>query len=201
MTRSRNPYGIFLIFLAVLSLPSTAHADAGIPMLPIAYPVVLLFLVPVIAIESTYLRMKLGTGWWATLKATAIVNAVTLVLGYPLGWLLSLVLEFLFIGIEFLLFKVGLEHALEQLPAWISVIFFPAWLGPWDKARPILIAFVVLLIPSFFLSGFVESRMMLNRLESEPSEIKSAVWRANLLSYAFLAAAGCGTLALYLRRP
>jgi uncharacterized membrane protein YfcA len=36
---------MLLIFLAVLFLPSTARADAGIPMLPIAYPLVLLFLV------------------------------------------------------------------------------------------------------------------------------------------------------------
>jgi len=169
-------------------------------MLPIAYPVVLLFLLPVIAIEATYLRLKLRTAWWRTIRATTIVNAVTLVLGYPLAWTLSLIVEFLLIGIEYLLFKMGLEHTLERLPAWVSVILFPAWLGPWDKTWPVLVVFAVLLIPSYFFSAFVESQMMLNRLDSESSEIKSAVWRANLLSYAFLAAAGCISLALYFRR-
>jgi hypothetical protein len=201
MTKSRTGYGILLIFLAVLFLPLTARADAGIPMLPIAYPVVLLFLVPVIAIEAIYLRLRLKTAWWNTIKATAIVNAVTLVLGYPLAWLLSLALEFLSMGIDFLLSKVGLEHSLDHLPAWLFVILFPAWLGPWDKTWPVLVAFVVLLIPSYFLSGFVESRMMLNRLELESSEIKRAVWRANLLSYAFLAAAGTWVLYLRLKHP
>jgi hypothetical protein len=192
--------GIIYIAATVLFCPLAARADAGIPMLPIAYPVVLLFLLPVIVIEAAYLRLKLRTAWWNTIKATAIVNAVTLVLGYPLAWLLSLVLEFLFIGIEYLLFKMGLEHTLERLPAWVGVILLPAWLGSWDKTWPVLVAFVVLLIPSYFLSGFVESRMMLNRLDSESSEIKRAVWRANLLSYLFLAAAGCISLALYFRR-
>jgi hypothetical protein len=154
----------------------------------------------VIAIEAIYLRLRLRTGWWKTIKGATIVNVVTLVLGYPLAWLLSLVVEFLFGGIELLLFKIGLEHTLEQMPSWISVVLFPAWLGPWDKTWPVLVAFVVLLIPSFFLSGFVESRMMLNLLEPESNVIKPAVWRANLLSYAFLAGAGCITLALYLGR-
>jgi hypothetical protein len=44
-------------------------ADAGIPMLPLAYPVIVLFLVLVIAIESLYIRFRLGTGWRNTLAA------------------------------------------------------------------------------------------------------------------------------------
>jgi hypothetical protein len=51
-------------------------ADAGIPMLPLAYPVIVLFLVLVIAIESLYIRFRLGTGWRNTLAA--IQNANTL---------------------------------------------------------------------------------------------------------------------------
>ncbi|MGB9032115.1 MAG: hypothetical protein WCC27_18470, partial [Acidobacteriaceae bacterium] len=112
----RKASSALLIGATTVLFPLAAHADAGIPMLPIAYPVVLLFLVPVIVIEAVYLRQRLRTAWWNTVKATAIVNAVTLVLGYPLGWLLSLFLELLVIGIEYLLFKVGLEHALERVP-------------------------------------------------------------------------------------
>ena len=37
---------------AILLVPLYANADAGIPMLPIAYPVILIFLIPVIGIEA-----------------------------------------------------------------------------------------------------------------------------------------------------
>ena len=73
-------------------------ADAGIPMLPLAYPVIVLFLVPVIAIESVYIRLRLGTGWRNTLAATSKANLITLLLGFPLAWLLYLVFEFVFFG-------------------------------------------------------------------------------------------------------
>ena len=63
-------------------------------MLPLAYPVILLFLVPVIVIESLYVRLRLGTGWRNTLVATSKASVITLLLGFPLAWLLYLVFEF-----------------------------------------------------------------------------------------------------------
>lgn len=51
------------VLVAVLFFcPLAAGADAGVPMLPIAYPVVLFFLLPVVAIEAVYLQMRLRAG-------------------------------------------------------------------------------------------------------------------------------------------
>jgi hypothetical protein len=86
-----------IVFVAVtvmlLLFPASARADAGIPMLPVAYPVVLLLLIPVIAIEALFLRLRLGTKWLNTGVATAAANLITMVLGYPLMWLLLFFIE------------------------------------------------------------------------------------------------------------
>lgn len=187
--------GVILVFLS-----PAAHADAGIPMLPIAYPVVLLFLLPVIAIESIYLRAKLKTGWWGIVKGVSIVNAVTLILGYPLAWVLAFVVEYVFTGVALLFIKAGFERTIERLPLWASGVLAPAWLGPTEDIWPILVAFVVLLIPAFFLSGYVEARMMAKRIELSGGVVKRAVWQANVCSYVFLAVAGFTTLYFYFRR-
>lgn len=198
--------------------PLAANADAGIPMLPIAYPIVLIFLLPVVVIEAIYLQTTLRAGWWRTFKATSIVNAITLVLGYPLAWLASLLIEFILVLVVVLMEKAGLAHVFGDRIYWLSILS-PAWLGAVDSLWPILAAFAVLLIPAFLLSGYVEG-LMLERYDllslpgwQQPSQnevappqefvragekrCKREVWRANLLSYIFLAAVGC--LALYFR--
>lgn len=207
-----------LVAAVVLFCPLAASADAGIPILPIAYPIVLFFLLPVIAIEAVYLQMRLRAGWWRTLKATSIVNAVTLVLGYPLAWVASYLIELILVLVVVLMKKAGLGRVFGARIYWLSVLS-PAWLGSVDSLWPILAAFVALLVPAFLLSGYVEGHMLqrydllspLSWQQSSPNEVlpsqeylreeekkrKREVWRANLLSYIFLAAVGC--LALYLR--
>jgi hypothetical protein len=209
---------VCVVAAVVLFCPLAASADAGIPMLPIAYPIVLSFLLPVVVIEAVYLQMRLGAGWWRTLKAASIVNAVTLVLGYPLAWVASFLIELILVFLVVLMEKAGLGRLFGDRIYWLSVLS-PAWLGSVDSLWPILVAFVVLLVPAFLLSGYVESHMLerydllstLSWQQSSPDEAlppreylrreetqrKREVWRANLLSYIFLAAVGC--LALYLR--
>lgn len=208
--------GVCIVGALLLLCPLVARADAGIPMLPIAYPVVLLFLVPVVAIEAVYLRMRLQTHWWPTIKAASVVNAVTLVLGYPLAWVVSFLVELLLVLVVFLMEKAGLRHVFGDRIFWIGSLS-PAWLGPVDRLWPIVVAFAVLLVPAFLLSGYVEG-WMVERYglldgqgqsdEASPTRLFSseerfndagrnrsrAIWQANLLSYLFLAAAGCLTL-------
>jgi hypothetical protein len=163
-------------------------------MLPFAYPVILVFLIPVIAIEAIYLRARLKTGWRVTLSATAKANVVTMLLGYPLAWVL-------FLGVELVLW-IGLAttgagdhlqwapgHAIAKI---VIVATSAAWMGPVEERWAIPFAFVVLLIPSFILSGFVESRLLGRKgwLRCE-GPCSRAVWEANALSYAFLAIVGC----------
>jgi hypothetical protein len=182
---------------ALVLIPCTANADAGVPLLPFAYPVILVFLIPVIAIEAIYLRARLKTGWRATLTATTKANVVTMLIGYPLAWLSFLALELVFWG-GLMVTGIGDRlkwapgHAISKL---IIVAASAAWMGPVEERWAIPFAYVILLIPSFILSGFLESRLMgRNGWLRSASPSARAVWQANALSYAFLAIVGWAAL-------
>ncbi len=183
-----------LILVTMLALPSAAYADAGLPMLPLAYPVILLFLIPVIVIESLYVRLRLGTGWRNTFVATSKANVITLLLGFPLAWLLYLVLEFAFFGMLAVTGLTGRLGSAEntRIGYVLTVALSAAWMGPGIAGRWVVpLAFVVLLVPSFLLSGYVESALLGSRgwLTYE-GRCARVVWQANLVSYVFLAVAG-----------
>jgi hypothetical protein len=196
----RNPRHILFVIAALALTPSLARADAGVPMLLVAYPVILYFLALVILIEAIYLRLRLRTRWWKTLSGTTIANGVTMLLGYPLMWLIYLVLEFALFAVILAADKSGLTAHLNSAPDnlashVIGIVATAAWMGPWPGQQanwPILLAFVVLLIPSFFLSGWIESKFLGHKywIDADRNS-RRAVWQANILSYVFLAIAGC----------
>lgn len=165
-------------------------------MLPLAYPVILVFLVLVILIEAIYVWHKLRIAWWKTLGGVTIANAITMLLGYPLIWLLYFVGEVALFGSLALAAKpLHLDSIPNNLATrLIGVVLGAAWMGPWPGKEywPILVAFVVLLIPSFFLSGWLEARFLVTeRWFGGSIGAKTEIWRANILSYIFLAVAGC----------
>jgi len=185
--------GLLAVGILLLS-PTAAHADAGIPMLPFAYPVIVVFLLPVIAIEAIYIRMRLRTDWKNTIGATAKANLITLLLGFPLAWLIFLIVEFAF---YLALTLSGIENHIHwtlssRITDFLIVITSAAWMGPIELKWAIPVAYITLLIPSFFLSEYVESRLLDKRgwLKSE-SRSAAVVWQANILSYIFLAVVGC----------
>jgi hypothetical protein len=73
------------------------------------------------------------------------------------------------------------------------------WAEGVEEKWAVPVAFVVLLIPSFILSGYVESRL-LDRKRWLRYGSSKAVWQANLLSYICLAACGGLALARYVAR-
>jgi hypothetical protein len=181
--------GLFVAAFLIV-FPSAARADAGIPMMPVRYPELLLFLVPVILIETIYLKRNLQTRWRRTLIAVAGLNTVTMGLGYPLAYGIYAALNWS------LHFPAGTDVVfthLGWLPLWLSERAFPAWTGLQEGGTfPVLAVFVVLLLPSFILSGFVKAWLMdwYDLLNFQGSS-RSAVWVANRLSYLFLIVTGC----------
>jgi hypothetical protein len=181
--------GLFIATF-LIGFPLNARADAGIPMMPVRYPELLLFLLPVIAIETIYLKRHLQTRWRRTFVAVAGLNLVTTGMGYPLAYGIYAALNWS------LHFPAGMPvvfTSLGWLPVWLCVRLFPAWTGLQTGGTfPVLATFVVLLLPSFLLSGFVKAWLMdwYDLLNFEGSS-RSAVWVANRLSYLFLIVVGC----------
>lgn len=186
---------IFIAGAFALATP-LARADAGVPMLPLAYPVILVFLALVILIESAYVWRKLNSAWWKTLRGTAIANGITMLLGYPLMWLIYVLVEIaLFLTLDIVSKPLHLDSIPNNLATRvIDIVLGAAWMGPWSGQEywPILVAFVTLLVPSFFVSGWIEAKF-LGRQQWLGTDSRSAkvVWQANMLSYVFLALAGC----------
>jgi hypothetical protein len=157
--------GLFIGVVLLLS-PIPAHADAGIPMLAVAYPVLLLFLFPVVAIEALYIRHRLHTNWSDTWNAALKANLVSMLLGYTLAWLICFGLELLFwsavcnTGASG---HFGLAPG-SQIANVLEIAMSAAWMGGGAGGKwghwPIPLAFILLLIPSFLLSGFVESLLL-----------------------------------------
>jgi hypothetical protein len=186
----RTLQACFWIVACLIAFPSSAHADAGIPMMPVRYPQLVLFLIPVVLIETIYLQRNLQTQWRRTLVAVAGVNTVTMGLGYPLAFAI-------YAGLNWSLhFPAGMSAVFTRLgwlPLWLCVRLFPAWTGVQQGGTyPVLGTFVVLLLPSFLLSGFVKAWLMdWYDLLSFGQTARPAVWVANRLSYLFLCIVGC----------
>jgi hypothetical protein len=184
----RNLLGIGMLLL----FPTAAFADAGIPMLPFAYPVIVVFLLPVIAIEVAYIRLRLQTEWKNTIVATTKANLITMLLGFPLAWFVFLVLEMLF---YMTLMFSGIENHIHwtlspRITDLLIVVTSAAWMGPVEEKWAIPVAYIVLLIPSFVLSGFLESQLLERGWLKYEGRSVRIVWQANVLSYIFLAAVG-----------
>ena len=183
----------FLSAGMLLLFPTAAYADAGIPMLPFAYPVILVFFLPVVAVEATYIRLRLHTEWGNTIAATTKANLITLLLGFPVSWLIFFVLEMIFwLALTFSGIESHVHWALStRVTDFLIVVTSAAWMGPIKDKWVVPVAYIVLLIPSFILSGYVESRLLDRRgwLEYEGRSAR-IIWQANVLSYIFLGAVG-----------
>lgn len=183
-----------LVAVFLTAFPAPALADAGIPMLPVRYPVILLYLLPVILIETIYLKSQLNTNVRRTFLAVTGINIVTTGIGYPLMY-------FLYVGLDQVLhFPEGLEPALTRIgwvPMFMTVQIFPDWTGLQRSVWIMLIMFVLLLLPGYVLTGLVKSWLLHGYdLLNFRGNVKAAVWMATRLSYLFLATAGCVILYL-----
>jgi hypothetical protein len=191
MTKVRHGWAGSLFIAAILiCFPSSARADAGIAMMPVRYPQLLLFLVPVVLIESIYIKRHLLTQWRRTLVAVTSVNVVTMGLGYPLAYGIYAALNWSLHSPEDL--GTVFTH-LGWLPVWLCERLFPTWAGVEQSgAWPVLSMFVVLLLPSFVLTGVVKGWLLDGYdLLNFRGSTKQAVWVATRLSYLFLTVTGC----------
>ena len=184
--------------------PFLVVADAGIPMIFVTWPAMVAALVPVIVMEALLIRKRLGYKPWPIIRATAVANLVSTIVGIPLTWLALVACE-IFIG-----------GAISRIPAverWhgpmarvITFVFQAAWLTPWGTTSlSIPLAMLVLLVSFFFVSVWSERLVMQRMLpvttadvvpEGEVSELnlRRATRDANLLSYGFLFALTCAWL-------
>ena len=173
-------------------LASSAWANAGIPMLVLAWPAQWLAFLPVVLIETALVAQALRVPYrqqiWPVVKA----NLLSTLVGVPLAWLAMLALEAGVAGVVFGLLPEGAADA-----PLMQVILFPfmsAWIGG-SNLWEFQIAFLVLAVPFCLVSIFVEHRWLRQSVsEDQAGALRVAVWRGNVLTYVLLCLAVLGVL-------
>jgi len=157
-------------------------------MLFVQMPILIVTLPVVIAIEAFLCRRWLNLPWKRVWIGSLIANTVSTLFGFPILWL---AMVFLQIGLG----GGGVPKLMEPWLSVYSVTVQAAWLLPDEKRLYWMIptAALVLLIPAFFLTIYVEGRIY-RRVFKDSQGIPSVTWRVHYISYAFLCAIGIGVL-------
>jgi hypothetical protein len=170
----------------------TLLGNIGVPMLFVQLPLMVIALPVVIFIEAALCRRWFRMEWKPSLKATSIANLVSTFVGFPLMWIVLVALQ--------MVFGEGGFPRLEE--PWFSIYTVTAqaaWLLPVEEELYWMIptACLILLVPAFFVTVWIERKFYRRSLKSDENtiSISSATWRMHLASYAFLFVAGFGLLA------
>lgn len=180
-TKTRNRFALSLFLIAAAT---PAYADAGVPMIFITLPGMLVALIPIIAIEGVILKKALHlTGKRAAL-ASSVANVLSTVVGIPVTWVLLVVLQMVTGGG----YAYGLETPLRRF---LAVTWQAPWLIPYEADLNWMIpaALLVLLIP-FFLASWVIEWYAINNwffYGREGKMVRRATFKANVVSYLLLA--------------
>jgi len=170
------------------------YADAGIPMIMLTYPAMLILLIPVIMVEAYVCRNLLGLTKWEALKSSAIANGISTILGIPLAWGILLALGFVTSSLSdvHVIARSGWSPIAQIVG---GLLAFPTWLGPVHNGSWIIPgAVLMLLVPFFFASWGIEYLVfdyMLGMPDGDPSDrtssrIRVAVRNANLITYGLM---------------
>lgn len=175
-------YRTAIILLFLLSIPSLAFADAGLPMIVLTFPAMLVALIPIVVIEGVIYRRSFDVNYKSALGASFVSNLVSTIVGVPFAWLLLF-------GVEMLTTQgaaLGLDSLLKKI---IAVTLQAAWLIPYenDLYWMIPVAAMVGFIPAFFISVYLERWIVRKFFRSiDKIKLNKTVWRANIKSYVYL---------------
>lgn len=189
---SNRHVSLVSIGASMLLFSGVANADAGVPMLFLTFPAMIIALVPIIAVESIIVGHLLGTSAISKAKSVAIANVASTVIGLPITWVALVVLQLVSGGGS----AYGLVTPVQKL---LAVTWQAPWLIPYngDLYWMVPAASLFLLVPFFFASYFVEALIVVNLNDELPRvQVRSAIFRANIVSYLLLALFAFGWLIL-----
>lgn len=173
----------FLVRTAALVGPGIAHANAGIPMLALAWPAQWLALIPIVLLECEVARRSMQLPFRRLLWPVAKANLISTLVGIPIAWLVML-LPTIGVGIGLSLIPTAVE-----IPTYIHYALFPltaAWVGG-DSVWQVYFAFIALTVPFCIVSIFLEEGVLRKAFPNygHPA-IHTFTVRANVFSYILL---------------
>ncbi len=161
-----------------------ALANAGIPMIFWQMPVAAAALLPVVAVETLIVWPILRQRFLSVLWNVFIANVLSTFAGIPLAWTGMFIVNFATTG--------GTVHEFRTpMAAFKSIVLQSSWLMPYESQILFWLvpaATLVLLVPYFFVSVFVERRWLRKRFrEVGLGRVATAAWVANVITYGSLA--------------
>jgi hypothetical protein len=164
-------------------MPCVARADAGVPMLALIWPASWVLFIPVVAIEAWLARKIVGLSVKQSVLASAVANAVSTLVGIPLVWALLVLFEM------FILSNGGRALGIDSFWQRVyAVTVQAAWLIPYESELHWMVplAAIVLLVPFFFASVFLERLVFRRFCSSSPELARRWSWVANGATYCFM---------------
>ncbi|MBI4805438.1 MAG: hypothetical protein HY795_09400 [Desulfovibrio sp.] len=184
MTNRRLPLFVALCFAVALLTPGEARANSGVPMIFLTWPGMVLALIPVILLEMVVIRKRLDLPRETAFKVSAWANIATTFAGIPITWILLVALEMVTGGGQ----AYGIDTPFKKF---LAVTWQGAWMIPYEANKNLYwmvpAATMWLLVPSFFVSWWLEYKVAAKLLpDAGRQQLKSTMFRANLLSYFYL---------------
>jgi hypothetical protein len=168
---------------ALILVPISSNANAGIPLVGLGLPFLCLALVPVVLIEAWIIKRRWLNFQGRIVSPLFVANIVSTFVGYPIAWALLLLLA-LITG------STGIENLATTQGLLTTLALQSAWLPPHEGQMRWLIpaAGLVSLIPTFFISVYLEVRILIRFLGAEAKARTRDFVIANLATYSLLAA-------------
>ena len=163
-------------------------ANAGLPMLMVGLPFMILLLIPIVAIEATWYRRFLAVSWREAWAGSWKANLWSTFAGIPITWLSLVILEFV------LMASVGISSDSKLLAeSYVVSYFYFLMTSPWlipvrDGFGLVIIgAMMVLLLPAYLVSYLGETRVLQKRWPTiDRHKIRRNCWFAHMVTYGLL---------------
>ncbi|WP_437736890.1 hypothetical protein [Sorangium sp. So ce1335] len=163
---------------AIVLWPKDALANAGIPMIVLAWPASWIAFVPVVLVEAAVARRVLALPTREALKLSLAANAWSTLAGIPITWALLTCLEMLAWS---MLPMIGRE--LETAATLLLIPFSAPWLPSVGERWIVFAAGAFLCVPFFFASVWIEARSAARRVPA--TDARRWAKRANAVTYGF----------------
>ena len=156
-------------------------ANAGVPMITLQLPAMIVALAPIVLLEGVLSRRLLSLSPRQAFSGIAFANIASTFLGIPLAWIIMLAIELISTG-------GGAQNLDTPLAVFKATILQAAWLSPYEGLHwRIPVAALVLLIPSFLVTVIVERLVLVKYWKTvDRARITKTVWLVNCASYAVL---------------
>lgn len=165
--------------VVLVFFPDSLHADAGIPMLAVVWPLSWFAFIPIVAIETIIAWKHIALSLRNSLTGSLVANVISTLVGIPVTWGLLLV-------VEMMATHGGLAYGSRTIFGKVlSVALQAPWLMTYGEDQHWMVPAAMLFLLPFFgvTSVFLERPIFRKLSKCEKEDAKHWSWMANAVTY------------------